>query len=51
MSEVIWQHTITQGMVGKLNDNELSLFIDSLEDSIDEIYSNFEIVSTKKRGQ
>ena len=49
MSQAIWQHTITQGMVGKLNDNELSLFIDSLEDSIDEIYSNFEIVSTKRK--
>ena len=51
MSEVIWQHTITQGMVGKLNDNQLSLFIDSLEDSIDEIYSNFDVVSTTEKGQ
>jgi hypothetical protein len=51
MSEVIWQHTITQDMVGKLDDNQLSLFIDSLEDSIDEIYSNFDVVSTTKKGQ
>ena len=38
-------------MVGKLDDNQLSLFIDSLEDSIDEIYSNFDVVSTTKKGQ
>ena len=51
MSEVIWQHTITQGMVAKLDDNQLSLFIDSLENSIDEIYSNFDVVSTTEKGQ
>jgi hypothetical protein len=51
MSEVIWQHTITQNMVDKLNDNQLSLFIDSLEDSIDEIYSNFDVISTTIKGQ
>lgn len=51
MDEVIWQHTITQGMVGKLDDNQLSLFIDSLENSIDEIYSNFDVVSTTEKGK
>lgn len=38
-------------MVAKLDDNQLSLFIDSLENSIDEIYSNFDIVSTTEKGQ
>lgn len=38
-------------MVAKLDDNQLSLFIDSLENSIDEIYSNFDVVSTTEKGQ
>ena len=51
MSQAIWQHTITEDMVAKLDDNKLSLFIDSLENSIDEIYSNFDVVSTTEKGQ
>jgi hypothetical protein len=40
----IWQLTITENMVKHLNQNELSLFIDKLEDTTDEVLSNFDVV-------
>jgi hypothetical protein len=40
----IWQLIITENMVKHLNQNELSLFIDTLEDTTDEVLSNFDVV-------
>jgi hypothetical protein len=40
----IWQLTITENMVKNLNPMELSLFIDTLEDTTDEVLSNFDVV-------
>jgi hypothetical protein len=43
MSNQTWQFTITDNMIEHLDPNELSLFINSLEDSIEEICANYEV--------
>ena len=43
MSNQTWQFTITDNMIEHLDMNELSLFINSLEDSIEEICANYEV--------
>lgn len=43
MSNQVWQFTITDNMIEHLDPNELSLFINSLEDSIEEICANYEV--------
>lgn len=40
----IWQLTITENMVKHLDQNQLSLFIDALEDTTDEVLSNFDVI-------
>ena len=43
MSKQVWQFTITDNMIEHLDMNELSLFINSLEDSIQDICSNYDV--------
>jgi hypothetical protein len=43
MSNQVWQFTITDNMIEHLDMNELSLFINSLEDSIQDICSNYDV--------
>jgi len=43
MSKQVWQFLITDNMIEHLDMNELSLFINSLEDSIQDICSNYDV--------
>jgi hypothetical protein len=43
MSEEVWQFIITDDMIEHLDPNELSLFINSLEDSIQDICINYKV--------
>ncbi len=43
MSNQVWQFTITDNMIEHLDMNELSLFINSLEDSIQDICGNYDV--------
>ena len=43
MSKQVWQFLITDNMIEHLDMNELSLFINSLEDNIQEICGNYDV--------
>jgi hypothetical protein len=40
---VVWEFKITDNMITHLDSNNLSLFINALEDSIEEICTNYEV--------
>lgn len=43
MGREVWQFTITDNMINHLDINELSLFVNSLEDAIQEICGNYNV--------
>ena len=42
-NNLIWEFKISKNMVEHMDQNELSLFINSLEDSIEEICGNYDV--------
>ena len=40
---LVWEFKISDNMVEHMDQNELSLFLSSLEDSIEEICGNYEV--------
>jgi hypothetical protein len=43
MSNKVWEFVISDNMITHLDPNEFSLFINSLEDSIEEICANYNV--------
>jgi hypothetical protein len=40
---IIWSSAVTEEMVKNLNDNEISLLIDLLDESVQEICESYEV--------
>jgi len=38
---IVWEFKVSSNMVANMNDNEVSLFFNALEDSIEEICQNY----------
>jgi hypothetical protein len=43
MEKTVWESSITEEMVSKLNDNEISMLVEALNDAVMEICQSYEI--------
>ena len=43
MEKTVWESSVTEEMVSKLNDNEISMLVEALNDAVMEICQSYEI--------
>jgi hypothetical protein len=43
MEKLVWESSVTEEMVSKLNDNEISMLVEALNDAVMEICQSYEI--------
>jgi hypothetical protein len=43
MEKTVWESSVTEEMVSKLTDNEISMLVEALDDAVMEICQSYEI--------